>query len=113
MKYEYVLSSSLLKDLKTWKILKEKRLACVCCLSPSAACGFRTVCYVSQFPSKGRAILICYSYLKSPSVLNLSPYSDFLFSLLVCQRIYVCLFFKVLFSRDNERSQAVSTNFKT
>ena len=100
MKYEYVLKL-------------EKKLACVCFFYHLCACGFRTFCYVSQFPSKGRTILICYSYMKSPSVLNLSPCSDFLFSLLVCQRIYVCLFFKVLFSRDNERSQAVSTNFKT
>ena len=29
MKYEYVLNYSVWKDLKTWKILKEKKLACV------------------------------------------------------------------------------------
>ena len=43
MKYEYVLSSSVWKDLKTWKILMEKRLACVCChYNHLCACGFRT-----------------------------------------------------------------------
>lgn len=91
----------------------EKRLACVCCLLLSVHLWLQNrLLRFAQFPSKGRSTLICHSYLKCSSFLNLSAYSDFFF-LLVCQRIYVCLFFKVLFSRDNERSQAVSTNFKS
>ena len=62
----------LLKRLQNLEILMAKTLACVTNGS-EATCAH----YVSQFPSKGRAILICHSYLNSPSVLNLSPYSDF------------------------------------
>ena len=82
----------------------EKRLACVCCLLLSVHLLLQNrLLRFAQFPSKGRSILICHSYLKCPSVLNLSSYSDFFF-FFACMSAYLCMlvFQGVIFTRQRK-----------
>lgn len=92
MKYEYVLNYSVWKDLKTWKILKEKKLACVCFFYHLCACGFGTVCYVfcSSLRKGEPSWSVTLTWSRPLSLTSLRVLISYFLCLCVSVSMYVC-----------------------